>query len=72
MSQIRVVVVSAEEAYDGNAEFWCGGELMGVTTISDDGLQLQIDARGDGRPWVIDTTSLAHGLTEAERLLAAY
>ena len=38
MSQIRVIVVSAEEAYDGTAEFWCGGELMGVTMLSPGGL----------------------------------
>jgi hypothetical protein len=72
MSQIHVSVVSAEEAYDGNAEFWCGGELMGVTVLSEGLLQLRIDSRADGQPWVIDTTSLAHGLEEAARLLAAY
>jgi hypothetical protein len=43
MSQIRVIVVSPEEAYDGTAE-----------------------------PWLIDTASLAHGLDEANRLIAAY
>jgi hypothetical protein len=72
MTKVRVIVASAEEAYDGTAEFWCEGELMGVTTLSDDGLQLQIDARGDGRPWLVDTTSLAKGLSEATRLLGAY
>ena len=34
MSQIRVIVVSPEEAYDGTAELWCGAELMGITTPS--------------------------------------
>jgi hypothetical protein len=72
MSQIRVIVVSPEEAYDGTAEFWCGGELMGVTMLSPSGLQLRIDARADGQPWLIDTASLAHGLDEANRLIAAY
>jgi hypothetical protein len=72
MSQIRVIVVSPEEAYDGTAQFWCGGELMGVTMLSQDGLQLRIDSRADGQPWLIDTTSLAHGLGEANRLIAAY
>jgi hypothetical protein len=72
MSQIRVIVVSPEEAYDGTAEFWCGGELMGVTMLSQDGLQLRIDPRADGQPWLIDTTSLAQGLGEANRLIAAY
>jgi len=28
-ADIHVSVVSPEEAYNGNAEFWCGGELMG-------------------------------------------
>jgi hypothetical protein len=59
MSQIRVIVVSPEEAYDGTAEFWCGGEL-------------RIDSRPDGQPWLIDTATLAHGLDEANRLIAAY
>jgi hypothetical protein len=72
MSQIRVIVVSPEEAYDGTAEFWCGRELMGVTMLSQGGLQLRIDSRADGQPWLIDTTSLAHGLDEANRLIAAY
>jgi hypothetical protein len=72
MSQIRVIVVSPEEAYDGTAEFWCGGELMGITMLSQSGLQLRIDSRADGQPWLIDTTSLAHALDEANRLIAAY
>jgi hypothetical protein len=72
MSQIRVIVVSPEEAYDGTAEFWCGAELMGITMLSQSGLQLRIDSRTDGQPWVIDTTSLAHALDEANRLIAAY
>jgi hypothetical protein len=72
MSQIRVIVVSPEEAYDGTAEFWCGAELMGLTILSEGGLQLRIDSRADGRPWLIDTTSLAHSLAEANRLIAAY
>ena len=72
MSQIHVIVVSPEEAYDGTAEFWCGAELMGVTMLSEGGLQLRIDSRADGQPWLIDTTSLAHALDEANRLIAAY
>jgi hypothetical protein len=52
MSQIRVIVVSPEEAYDGTAEFWCGAELMGITMLSQSGLQLRIDSRTDGQPWV--------------------
>jgi hypothetical protein len=72
MSQISVIVVSPEEAYDGTAEFWCDDELMAVTMLTGGGLQLRIDSRADGQPWLIDTTSLAHGLAEATRLIAAY
>lgn len=52
--------------------FWCGDELMAVAMLSDGGLQLRIDSRADGRPWLIDTTSLAQGLDEAKRLIGAY
>ena len=72
MSEIRAIVVSPEEAYDGTAEFWCGPELMGITMLSAVGLQLRIDPRPDGRPWLIDVTSLTHALDEANRLIAAY
>jgi hypothetical protein len=65
MSQVNVIVVSPEEAYDGIAEFWCGAELIGVTILSEGESQLRIAARADGRPWAVDTTSLAHGLEEA-------
>jgi hypothetical protein len=72
MSQVNVNVVSPEEAYDGIAEFWCGPELMAVTIPSEGGLQLRINSRADGEPWLVDTTSLADGLADATRLLAAY
>jgi hypothetical protein len=72
MSQIHVIVVSPEEAYGGTAEFWCGRELMGITMLSQDGLHLRIDPRDDGQPWLIDAASLAQGLDEANRLIAAY
>jgi len=72
MSRIRVIVASAEEAYNGNAEFWCDAELMAVTVIEDGALQLRIDSRRDGAPWVIDTASLARGLAEATRRIASY
>jgi hypothetical protein len=70
--QISVVVASPEEAYNGNAELWCGAELLGVTVISDGRLHLRIDARADGAPWLIDTSDLALALSEASRELAAY
>jgi hypothetical protein len=69
---IHVSVVSPEEAYNGNAEFWCGNELMAVTVINEGQLQLSIEPRADGAPWLVETTSLARGLAEATRLLAAY
>ena len=69
---VHVSVVSPEEAYNGNAEFWCGRELMAVTVINEGQLQLSIEPRADGSPWLVDTTSLALGLAEATRLLAAY
>jgi hypothetical protein len=33
MTQIRVIVVSPEDADDGVAEIWCGDELMAVTVV---------------------------------------
>jgi hypothetical protein len=72
MSEIRVIVVSAEEADHGVAEFWCGAEQLGMTIFDDGQLQLRIDARGDGRPWVVEAASLARALTDANRQLAAY
>jgi len=72
MKEINVIVVSAEEAEYGIAEFWCEGELIGQTCLTDGRLELRIDSRADGGPWRLDTTSLATGLAEAGRLIAAY
>ena len=58
---IHVTVVSAEEAYNGNAEFWCGDELMAMTILDDGQLRLRIEARADGAPWVVDTTRRTDG-----------
>jgi hypothetical protein len=69
---VNVIVVSAEEAYDGIAEFWYGTDMVGMTVIHEGQLHLRIDPRTDGVPWLIDTTSLARGLAEAARQLAAY
>jgi hypothetical protein len=33
MPPIHLMVASAEEAADGNAEFWCGPELIAVTVF---------------------------------------
>ncbi len=72
MTQLDIVVASAEEADDGIAEFWYGPEMVGMTVIYEGQLHLRIDPRSDGQPWLIDTTSLARGLAEAARQLAAY
>jgi len=72
MTRVNVIVASAEEAYDGIAEFWLGSEMVGETIIEEGQLHLRIEPRSDGRPWLIETTSLARGLAEAARRLAAY
>jgi hypothetical protein len=72
MPPIRVIVVSAEEAWDGNAELWLGNELMGVTVLYDSRLHLRIDARRDGEPWLIETAGLARALETAAEQIAAY
>jgi hypothetical protein len=72
MTEIEVIVTGPEEAYDNEAEFWCGRELMGVTVLHEGRLHLRIDPRADGSPWMADTTSLARSLAEAEQRLAAY
>jgi hypothetical protein len=72
MAQVRMIVVSSEEAYDGAAELWCGAELMGVTCLAEGELQLRIEARADGEPWIVDPVSLHHALAGTSQLLAAY
>jgi hypothetical protein len=72
MIEISVIVTGPEEAYDNEAEFWCGNELMGVTVLHDGRLHLRIHPRADGSPWLADVGSLARGLADAEQRLAAY
>ena len=72
MNEIKVIVTGPEEAYDNEAEFWCGDELMGVTVLHEGRLHLRIDARSDGEPWLADVVSLARALADAEQRLAAY
>jgi len=72
MNAIDVIVTGPEEAYNYEAEFWCADHLMGVTVLHDGRLHLRIDPRADGAAWLMDTTSLAQALTEADRRLAAY
>jgi hypothetical protein len=72
MTEISVIVTGPEEAYDNEAEFWSGNELMGVTVLHQGRLHLRIDPRPDGSPWLADVASLARSLAEAEQRLAAY
>jgi hypothetical protein len=69
---VTVIVVSPEEAEDGAAEFWCGGELVAVTVYDEGRLGLRIDPRGDGLPWILDVESLARGLVDARQQISAY
>jgi hypothetical protein len=72
MTEIDVIVTGPEEAYDGEAEFWCANELIGVTVLHEGRLHLRVTPRADGSPWLMDVTSLARALAEAEHRLATY
>jgi hypothetical protein len=72
MTEITVVVTGPEEAYDNEAEFWRGNELIGVTVLHEGRLHLRIDPRADGSPWLADVVSLARSLSQAQERLAAY
>jgi hypothetical protein len=72
MTAVRMILTGPEEAYNYEAELWCANELMAVTVLHDGRLQLRIDPRRDGAPWVADVTTLARALVEAEERLAAY
>jgi hypothetical protein len=68
--EIRVIVVSPEEAADGVAEFWAGGRLIGVTCLEDGDLTLRIGPSADDL--VLGAQALTRALAEADRLLALY
>ena len=72
MTEINVIVTGPEEAYENEAELWCGSELIGVTVLHEGRLHLRIDPRADGSPWLADVVSLARSLSEAQERLAAY
>ena len=72
MREIHVIVTGPEAAGDGEAEFWCANELMGVTVLHEGRLHLRIDPRTDGAPWMADAASLARSLAEAKQRLMAY
>ena len=72
MNEIKAVVTGPEEAYDNEAEFWCGREQLGLTVLHEGRLHLRIDPRADGSPWLADVVSLARSLADAEQRLAAF
>jgi hypothetical protein len=72
VNEINLIVTGPEEAYNNEAEFWCANQLMGVTILHEGHLHLRIDARRDGSPWLVDTTSLARALSQAHELLSSY
>jgi hypothetical protein len=67
MHEIHVSVVSPEEAFDGTAEFWSGGRMIGFTCLEDGDLMLRLE------PGVaVGAHSLADAIAEANRILARY
>jgi hypothetical protein len=72
MHEVRVSVVSPEEASYGVAEFWSGGRLIGYTHFDDGDLMFRIEPSDDGAAVVIGAHGLADALAEANRLLASY
>jgi hypothetical protein len=61
---IRVIGAGPQATAEGNAELWCGDDLLAVTFLYDRRLHLRIKPRADGREWLIDATSLALALDE--------
>jgi hypothetical protein len=70
LHDIRVNVVSAEEASLGVAEFWSGGRMIGFTRIEDADLTLRLEPSPDAV--MLGAHALAEALAEANRLLALY
>ena len=72
MHEIHVMVVSAEEAEYGTAEFWSGGRMIGYTHLADGDLMLRIEPGHDGNAVEVGAHGLAEAIAEADRLLARY
>jgi hypothetical protein len=70
MHEIRVSVVSAEEASYGTAEFRAGGRVFGFTRLDEGDLMFCIEPHHDSSPIMVGANSLAEALAEATRLLA--
>jgi hypothetical protein len=72
MHEIHVSVVSTQDAFDGTAELWSGGELIAFTHYEDGDLMLRIEPRRDGAAVVVGAYAMARALAEANRRLAEY
>ncbi len=72
MHEITVNTVSAEEASEGIAELWAGGQMIAYTHYDDGDLMLRVEAPRDGSPVLIAVHSLTEALVEVDRLLALY
>jgi hypothetical protein len=70
LHDIHVIVVSAEEASLGVAEFWSGDRMIGFTRVEEGDLTLRIEPSPEGV--VLGAHALAAALAEANRLLALY
>jgi hypothetical protein len=49
MNAIEVIVTGPEEAYNNEAEFWCGDLLMGFTVLHEGRLHLRWFRRSEDR-----------------------
>jgi len=67
--ELRVSVVSPEEAELGTAEFWADDRRFGFTRLEDGELVLRIEPRSDGAAVVVSAHSLAEALARAKQLL---
>ena len=72
MPPVRVTVAHGEETADPIAELWVGDDLLAVTFLYDGRLHLRIAARPGGKPWEIESASLALALDSAARQIAGY
>ena len=72
MHEIRVLVVSPEEASDNVAELWSQGRMIAFTDFEDGDLMLRIEPREDGAAVIVGVHGLVEALAEVNRLLAAY
>lgn len=72
MHEIKVSMVSPEEASEGVAELWAEGRLIAYTHLDDGDLMLRIEPRHDGAPVVLGVRGLTEALAEVDRLLALY